>query len=230
MLTILELEDQAQSLQEAGSDDALAVCKKLLKRDADNIIAHFHLALIYRHKKRPRKALEHALKVRKLNPHEGNIHLNIGAIYSDLGKMNKAIRCYKRELKQDSDNAQVLLNLGNRYFCRGRWKTAARYYQQCFDLKFDIQSYAEYVVDLAKCYEKTKQFKKEIALYKSYLKLFPYNGWALQNLGGALIDVGKYDKSLSYSRQAQKFSRDKPIVKRNIKLVLKLKRKRDKKN
>lgn len=227
MLTILELEDQAQTSQEAGSDDALAVCKKLLKRDADNIIAHFHLALIYRHKNRPRKALEHALKVRKFNPHEGNIHLNLGAIYSVLGKMDKAIRCYKRELKQDPDNAQTLLNMGNRYFCRGRWKTAAKYYQKCFDLNFEIE---KYVLDLAKCYQKSGQVKQEIALYKRYLKQFPHDTDVLLNLGGALIDVGKYAKSLSYSRQAQEFSHDKPMVKRNIKLALKLKRKRDKKN
>ncbi len=227
MLTIQELEDQAQTLQEAGSDDALAACKKLLKRDADNIIAHFHLALIYRHKNRPRKSLQHALRVRKLNLHEGNIHLNLGAIYSDLGKMDKAIRCYKRELKQDPDNAQTLLNLGNRYFCRGCWKTAARYYQKSFDLDFEIE---KYVFDLAECYEKSGQVKQEIALYKRYLQQFPHDVGALQNLGGAFIDVGKYDKSLRYSRQAQQFPHDKPMVKRHIKLALKLKRKRDKKN
>ena len=205
-----------------GSDDALAACKKLLKRDADNIIAHFHLALVYRHKNRPRK-------VRKFNPHESNIHLNLGAIYSDLGEMEKAIRCYKRELKQNSDNAQALLNLGNRYFYRGRWKTAASYYQKSFDLNFETE---KYVLDLAKCYQKSGQVKQEIKLYKRYLNQFPYDAGVLQNLGGALIDVGKYAESLSYSRQAQEFPHNKPMVKRNIKLALalKLKRKRKKKN
>ncbi len=226
MLTILELEEKAQASQEAGESDALALCKKLLKRDPNNLIAHFHLALIYRHQKRLKKALAHAQEVRKLNPHEGNIYLNLGAIYSDMGEMKKAIRCYKRELQQDPENAQTLCNLGNRYFERRRWKTAAMYYAKCFDLKFDIENYAEYVVDLVACYQKTERYQEEVAFYKRYLKFHPNNVWALQNLGGALIDVGEYDKSLRYSRQAQKVLPDDAMIQRNIKLAKKLKAKK----
>ena len=93
-------------------------------------------------------------------------------------------------------------------------------------MKFDIENYAEYVVDLVVCYQKTERYQEEAAFYKRYLKFYPSNVWALQNLGGALIDIGEYDKSLFYSRKAKKLLPDDAMIARNIKMALKLKAKR----
>lgn len=216
-IDLYEEEEKAIALLENKKSGALSAFKRILKKDPDNVSAHFHLALIYLAKKQFEKALYHANRAREINPKEPNVYLNTGAIYKKMGNVDAAIKFYKKELTQNPDSPEVSFNLGNTYFQRRRWKTAAKYFERSFQLGHRVE---ELIVDLAVCYRKTGQTQEEINLYKNYLKLHPNDGWALENLGAALIDISDYQKALYYLMKAKKIWPNEPNIERNIKKAL----------
>lgn len=208
---------QAERLYDTNKDKALSVFNDVLEKDENNITAHFYLALIYLERGQLDRALFHAQQAELLNPKEPNLHLNLGCIYHQMGKVDLEIKHYKKELALNPDPAEALFNLGQTYFERHRWKTAIKYFEKCLALKHRVD---DFVDDLAICYNKTKQIDKEIDLYQKYLKDVPDSDWAMQNLGAALIDVGRYREALNYLKKAKAVDPNDLSIDRNIQKAL----------
>jgi len=215
-MSILEQEDAAIALFEAEGKKAFKAFKKLLESDQNNVTAHFYLAVIQMRRKEYDKALYHAREVIKINPHEENIYLNLGVIYKTMGNSRKAIELYKKELAQTPDCKDAFYNLGNTYSERHQWKKAAKYWEEAFRLQHRVD---DFIVELAHCYRMTRRLTEEINLYRNYLKLYPNDGWALENLGAALIDASEYKEALHYLTEAQKGFPPEPTIERNIDLA-----------
>ena len=189
------------------------LCRLLLRHQPSDIFAHFHLALIYYHTGKYRRALDHALLVRRNSPNHPNIHLNIGCILEELGREDLAIRSYKKELAHYPGCKEALYNLGTLYYERCRCSEAFPYLRKCYKLRHSVDSI---VSKLAFCYHRRGSIKKEIRLYRDHLKHHPRDVLCLMNLGAALLDQSHYKQSLKYLKKASGLAPKNAIIKRNI--------------
>jgi tetratricopeptide (TPR) repeat protein len=209
--------ERLSSLYDEGNlRQAQKELQRILKEDPLDVTANFYMALILLRDKRCEEALNHALRVHRLEPHEPNINLNLGCIYECLGDLQRAKRYYKQELHLHPGCGEAWFNLGHRYFEAHQWKRASECFERCMALKHSVNDISP---KLAYCYIKRAEIEKEIALYCELIQLDSNDSWAIQNLGASLIDIGQLDEALSWLLKAKAFGPDDEMIDRNIKKI-----------
>jgi Tfp pilus assembly protein PilF len=192
---------------------------QVLETNPDDIDAHFHLCRIYRRLEDLELAVYHGRRVLRLNPAERNACLNLGLAYETMGNLKLAVRYYLKELKFNSFSGETLFNIGHLYFEKRRWLQASRYLSKCFQIGYSYRP-EDVVSNLGVCYYKLRDSKSYIELYRLYLERVPNAGWAVANLGAALL------RSKDYRGAILKFVRAKQLgTKRSVDDKLTLARK-----
>lgn len=205
MLTADEMERKAVEYFDAGSLSlSKRYCDKLLASDPDNIAAHFYLTRICWRKGMLKSALHHAKRVLQLNPSEGNAFLNLGLVYESLGNLKMAVTCYRKELAQNPFSGETLFNIGHLYFGARRWKKAITYLLQYVQMGFPFRQ-EDALFHLGNCYSEIDDLRGYIDAYTRYVSAHPNTGWALANLGSALL------RSKDYKEAILKLSRAKRV-------------------
>ena len=79
-------EQQQQEDLTTVIEELEAKCREL----PDNVMAHHHLALVYRKAGRIDDAINTIKKCIELDPHSAESHVNLGALYFEAGELDKA--------------------------------------------------------------------------------------------------------------------------------------------
>lgn len=196
--------------------DAIAAFRSALLRSPNDRYALFYLALGLYRAGQFKRSLEYWKRLRKLNPTEGNLHLNMGCAYQNLGRDDLAIRYFKVELGLNPVSGESLYSLGVLYYNRQEYKKAVNLLERCYALK---HSRDQIVAKLAWSYFKTKELSKEIDLYLDWLQGQPKDKWALNNLGAALMQAGEFNRAQMFLQRANVADPADEMVQRNLKKV-----------
>lgn len=202
MISTVQNEQRAVDSFDSGDlTTAESILLDMLKDDPDCLPAHFNLTRVYRRTGEFPLAVFHGRRTLRLNPAERNAALNLGIVFDEMGCVRQAVHYYKRELSQDPYSALTLWNLGHLYFRRNRWRAASDCLQRCFDLRY-WHEMDDTVYKLGTCYYKLQKLQKCIDLYEAYVVMAPREGWALNNLGSALLHAKEYKRAILRLRQA----------------------------
>ncbi len=199
-----DLESKAVDLLESNKlRRAERVLHQMLAQDRNCLAAHFHLARVYWRTGENQKALHHARRTIRLNPKERNAHLNLGLIHELMGNRKAAIANYRKELSLNPGSPETLWNLGRLHFDSRRWQAASRHLQRCMDIGYlhEIEDTAD---KLGICYYRRRDVRSYIRLYSNYVRMFPGAGWAVSNLGNALLHAKNYRRAVLWLTAAKR--------------------------
>ena len=141
---------------------------------------------------------------------EGSIaKLEPEAFHDDL-----ALETYRRERKNVRDGFAPCFCLGKTLLRMNQADRALPYLRRCLAQGFCED---ESMRMLAEAYETLERVEDEVALYETWLRKYPSDGFMLGNLGAAYIDQGRLEESQAASSQALKLiSGDKRWIRNNI--------------
>jgi Flp pilus assembly protein TadD len=91
MATTDEMYDEAVAIKERGdSEGAIAKLNEILAIDANHVLAHSALAVNLQRAGRPKEAIEHAIRVTELEPHDSFSFTQLSVIFQRCGKIPEA--------------------------------------------------------------------------------------------------------------------------------------------
>jgi tetratricopeptide (TPR) repeat protein len=152
-----------------------------IRRNRDDLEAHFYLMCLYAQQKSWRKSLHHALQSIRLEPLEGNAQLGVIYAYANLGDWQNAYRTVESALKHPFDafmRSSLLRVKGN--------------------LLMDK-------------YERTRQkqfLEQALATYQQAIRLDSENTLAIVGAARVRIEQGKYDIAERLLQQARRQVRE----------------------
>lgn len=186
------LENQAVRYLERGKlRKAEAILLDMLRLEPDCLVAHFHLARVYRRMENFQAAIKHGRRVLKLNPKEPNANLNLGLAFEMDGREKLAVKYYRKELAQNPDSGETLYNLGCLRFDQNKWTLARLHLRRYYDLGY-TQDLDEVVQKIGFCCFKLRDLSGYIDIYSRFVNRYPGASWAYANLGAALIRAKDY--------------------------------------
>lgn len=96
---------------EKAFESAVNAYKKILARNSEDDVAHFHLGLTYNKLNEDNEAAKSLREAVKLKPENAEYQTELGAIYIKLAKYHEAVAALKKALELDPENidAQELL-------------------------------------------------------------------------------------------------------------------------
>lgn len=141
------------------------------------------------------KSLEKAVLI---NPKEYLYYFNLGVLYSKLDKKDEAESCYKKVLEVSPKNIETLVNLASLYKTKN--KNTALEYILC---AYSINPYEKNVsLNLAQIYRDLNKNKESIEVLNSLINHIPDSDEAYSLLAINYMDLGEYEKALSYYEKA----------------------------
>lgn len=197
--------------------EAIDELKITLEYDADNVQAHYLLALIYSTLKLYDKAaLEYEAILTSFvaaEPKNLEIYGYLGQLYYSQKKYDKAIKQFEIILSLDSDNTDIMSLLGTLYLEQDNRQKAIELFSRAikFNPEDDISLnslgyvYAEDGVNLTQAEE----------LIERALKIDPENGAYLDSMGWVYYKKGQYEEALQFLQKAGQFLKD-PVIYEHI--------------
>jgi len=90
MSNIIELENEAQALREAGkNEEAIEAYKKVLELDENFVRAHLALAILYTRGKDAERSVYHGEKATELEPNEGFNYMALSKTYQEAFEITR---------------------------------------------------------------------------------------------------------------------------------------------
>jgi hypothetical protein len=150
-------------LSDGRYEELINYLKIKVKRNPNNVMAHFYLGLAFGRLSLSNEAIEAYKGAIRIEPNDSDFYYNLGVSYIRLGNHNEAIKAFKQTVRIKPDDAKALLNLGYSYGELSRDKEAIKAYKQAIRIKPD---FIEANYNLGEAYLKTKKKKKAIEQYE----------------------------------------------------------------
>jgi len=209
----------------AGSnkfDEAVKYYEKGLKIDPKFALIYNNLGLLFFHNRTSgniNKAEEFYKKSISINDNNSEPYINLGTLYSARGNYKDAEDCYKKSISINPKSSFAHFNLGTLLITIGKFDDARKYLEESIDLnpgliashralsritKYTIND--KHFIELKKLYEKSSP--KDLATSGSFLNnSSPFRSSLCFSLGKAYEDIGDYDKSFQFYKEANSLHR-----------------------
>jgi len=130
-----ELSNKGLSFAQLGRlDEGIAILKRAIELDPNNVGAHINLGFAYLSKRWLDQAIKEYKRAVELDPNNVGAHVTLGTAYLRRGWLDKAITELKRAVELDPSNVEVHVNLGNAYDMKGWTDQAIATYERAIDL------------------------------------------------------------------------------------------------
>ena len=180
-------ENAVLALQEGRLDDAEALCKAALQRDAgDGAAASLMGALALK-----RNQLEHGRewleRARAAGQDDAMLHANLGEAYRRLGRLDDAFASLKRAIQTDGRHPVPFLNMGWLMRALGNARNAEHFFRSALQLNPGMAS-ANHA--LAELYREEGHLREAQVEYAEALELDPGNALWRARLGTLQLQLG----------------------------------------
>ena len=180
--------------QSGNPDEALAICRQLLKAEPDNSEA-LHLAgMIFFHLGDINSALKNIRKALKFAPDNADAYYDLGNVLQEKGELTKAVTNYKKAIKLIPEYAEAYNNMGIALQDNAKLDKAIKSYKEALRIAPD---YAEAHNNLGVAFQEKRQLAEAITHFQKALLLLPGYANAYQNLVEAVQGKGYENKYIS---------------------------------
>jgi Tfp pilus assembly protein PilF len=183
--------------QSGNLNEALAVCRQLLKAEPDNSEALHLSGLIFFHLGDTDSALKNLRKAVKFAPDNADAFYDLGNVLQEKGELTKAVTNYKKAVKLNPEFAEAYNNLGIALQDNAQPDKAIKYYKDALRIAPD---YAEAHNNLGVAFQEKRQLDEAITHFQKALLLQPGYANAYQNLMEAVQGKGYENSYVSKKR------------------------------
>jgi tetratricopeptide (TPR) repeat protein len=183
--------------QSGNLDEALAVCRQLLKTEPDNSEALHLSGLIFFQLGDTDSALKNLRKALKFAPDNADTFFDLGNVLQEKGELTKAVTNYKKAIKLNPDYAEAYNNMGIALQDNSRTDKAIKSYREALRISPD---YADAHNNIGVAFQEKKQLDQAITHFQKALLLQPGYADAYQNLIEAVQGKGYENKYVSNKR------------------------------
>jgi len=96
-------------------DDAIEIFSKEVKRDPNNAIAHYALAITYDTRKKYSAALASYIEAVRINPDNAIAYYSLGMLYGKQHRYHEEIESYKKAIRINPEYVEAHYSLGLAY-------------------------------------------------------------------------------------------------------------------
>jgi tetratricopeptide (TPR) repeat protein len=181
------------------------LCRKILKKQPDNINALHYLGVIYHQLGDIDSAIQCIIRLLEVDPSFAEAYNNLGNIYQDNKQLDNAISCYQKALQINPSLAQAYFNLGIVLQDTGRLDEAISSYEKALNLNyytFGIHN------NLGLALHDQERSSEAIQFFQKSIQLNPYFADAYYNLGNALASLNQTDEAISFYQKALQLNPD----------------------
>ena len=185
--------------QAGNLDLAEQSCKKILKKQPNNMNVVYFLGMVYYQSQHYDAAIQYIEKFLKFNPTNHEAYYNLGRAYERKGETDKAISCYQKALKYKPTFLDAVINLGNLFHGKRQPDEALVYYRRATEIN---PEYAGAYYNIGVILQEKEQTNDAISAYKKAIQLNPDYADAYHDLGYALQMEGELDEAVRCYQKA----------------------------
>ncbi len=198
--------EQALALQRAGkTDEAMAVCRRVLDEDPANPTALQFLGVLHSQRGEYDAAVEYMRASLQLFPEQPEVANNLGNALSRSGKAEEAIDSYLHAVRLLPRYADAWRNLGLAQLEARRFADAVESFRRCLELRPDD---AAAWLSLGNVHKRQQHFAQAIECYEKALALRPDYAEAHHNIGVCLRLMSRPAEALAHYEAAQRAGLD----------------------
>ncbi len=189
--------------------EAIRAFQQTLSLRADNIIAIYNLAQVYRKSGDIDRAIDGFKEVLRRDPHYVNAMVNLGQIYSERNQLDIARPYYEnameryRQMLNSSSTVEAIVSihdsLSGLYFGQGKIDEAEKEIREILRLN---PKHPEAHYNLAQVYEKRGELRMAAEEYQKEIEANPSNFKAYNDLALLLRGTGNFRDAVSLLREA----------------------------
>jgi tetratricopeptide (TPR) repeat protein len=182
-------------------DMALKSFEKVIELDSNRHDAYYGLGMVLTKMRRFEDAMPHLEKAVALNPDYTDAYFHIGSAHQDLKNFDKAAQAYEKFLESKPENAwETYLRLGICQKELEQFESAIASFQEALKEKpQEVKIFPE----LAKAFEKSKQYGNAEAAYKKLAELMPEDkrGYYYRDILMMYDKARMFDKAIEIAKQ-----------------------------
>lgn len=206
-------------------EKALELYDQAYQKNKDNLIVLSNIASIYRQNKKIDKAKEiysiliEATKPENIekNPNK-QVKENAKKIRTDAmtgyaallmaeNKQSEAMKIYEQLIADNPSSSTLYYNIGLAYYETEQWENAATSFLKSAEFEKEKKYKGDAFWKAGMSYIKAKDWQKSIDAWLEYLKLFPEDANAHQNLAVCYLNTGNNMKYTEHKQLAEKYQK-----------------------
>ncbi|HXC41805.1 MAG TPA: tetratricopeptide repeat protein [Burkholderiales bacterium] len=180
-------EDAVLALQEGRLDDAEALCKAALQRDAGDGAAASLMGALVLKRNQPEHAREWLERARAAGQDDAMLHANLGEAYRRLGRLDEAFNSLKQAIQTDGRHPVPFFNMGWLMRALGNARNAEHFFRSALQLN-PAMAGAHHA--LAELYREEEHWREALVEYAQALELDPGNALWRARLGTLQLQCG----------------------------------------
>jgi len=188
-----------ENYQAGNLQQAINICKKIIKKHPININAVNLLGIISYQQKDYDSAIKYSKKLINLDPQNAQAYYILGHSLQEKGDVEEAILHYQKSLSINPNFADAYYNLGTIFQDKKRYDESISYYQKALQLNpSDIDACYNLALEL----QEINQLNEALIYYQKTLLLNPNLADAYNNIGIILQEKEQLNEALSCSQKA----------------------------
>jgi Flp pilus assembly protein TadD/ADP-heptose:LPS heptosyltransferase len=189
-MNINKIVQSAFALHKAGHlEQAEALCKKILKKQAKNFDALHMLGVIHYQRKWYESSTEYLQQAVDLCPNNAEAYSNLGNTLFSRGDRDEALRCYKKALHINPFYPEAYNNLGILFSKEGCFDEAMQCYGKAIELK---PVYADAYINFGTTLLDKAQIRESLTYFQKAIQLDPQNALAHFHMAFVFLLTGKF--------------------------------------
>jgi tetratricopeptide (TPR) repeat protein len=206
-----------ENYQAGNLQQAMNICKKIIKIQPDNTHATNLLGILsYQHKDYD-SAVKFLKQLIELNPNNAHAYYILGHSLQEKGEVDEAITYYQKNLQLNPNSVDTYYNLGTIFQDKKRYDEAISCYQKALQLNpADVDAY----YNLGFVLQEKGLYEEAITCYQKALHLNPNLSDAYSNIGIILKEKEQFEEAMIYSQKALQLNPTLPDVHNNIGIIL----------
>ena len=173
--------------------NAIKYFQKAIKRNPNNWLFHYNIALTYSQINKDNKAEPHYKKSLKLNEKNVEAWINYGNILKKQNKFHDSIVCFKKALLIKPNYDLALMNMVLAYFNIAKVKEGIKILEK---IPSDSKINSQILTIIAFGYLLTEEYERGLILSNQLIKNNPNNFTAIANRGIIFINLNKFQKAI----------------------------------
>ena len=201
--------------------DHVSLFRHTLQVTSGNFMAHDSLGVVLAKKGDQDAAIREYRDALAINPNYALAHFNLGIALAKVGNLDEAIREYREAIRINPNFTTAFFNLGIALAQKGDQDAAIKEFRAALKIS---PNYFEAQNSLGVALAKKGNLDAAIKEFREVLTINPSYYQAHFNMGNALGSKGDLDGAISEFRQALAINPNYEIARKNLKIVLDLKR------